>query len=135
MKALLTPALAASLLLGGATLALCQGDSRTAAQNSREEKENSKIVTNNGTTKIAADTVYGKVESYEPGKSIKVSVPGTILTSKAFDLSGSHTTASVASGVKVGDWVRVQEKTDNSGHKNVSVAHSSEKRANQSNKS
>jgi hypothetical protein len=128
---LLRPVRAAGISLSGTTLAICQNDSRTAAQNSREEKDNSQSVTNGGTAKVATDTVYGKVEAFEPGKSIKVSVPGMIITTKSFDLSGSKPTANVASGVKVGDWVRVQEKSDNNGNKTVTVAHSTEKRASQ----
>src|SRR5438270_204055 len=121
MKALLTPVVVFGLVCGGGTFALGQNDSRAAAQNSKEEKDNSKTVTNSGKTKTDTDTVYGKVEGYEPGKSIKVSVPGTVVTTKSFDLAGSDITANVASNIKVGDWVRVQEKTDNNGHKTVSV--------------
>ena len=73
--------------------------------------------------------MYGKVESYDPGKSIKVTVPGAVINSKTFDLSGSDITANVPSGIKEGDWVRVREKTDNKGHKTVTVSPSSEKEA------
>src|SRR5947208_209508 len=88
-----------------------------APKKSTEQKEETKTTTGTGTTKTSSDTVYGKVESYDPGKSIKVTVPGTVMTSKTFDLSGSDITANVPSSIKVGDWVRVREKTDNKGHK------------------
>jgi hypothetical protein len=129
LKTLLTPACALALLFAGSTIASAQNDSRTAAQSSHENKETSKTVTQNGTKKVDTDTVFGKVEGFEPGKSIKVSVPGTLVTTKSFDLSGNDITSNVASGIKVGDWVRVREKTDNNGHKTVSVDHSSEKHA------
>jgi len=129
LKALLTPACAMALVFAGGSVAMGQNDSRSAAQHSREEKDSSKTVTENGTAKTDTDTVFGKVESFDQGKSIKVSVPGTIITTKSFDLSGKDVTANVASGIKVGDWVRVRETTDNSGHKTVKVDHSSEKKA------
>jgi FKBP-type peptidyl-prolyl cis-trans isomerase len=128
LKTLLTPACAMALLFAGSTVLTAQKDSKSAAQSSQEQKDTSKTVTKDGTTKTNTETVYGKVESFEPGKSIKVSVPGTLVTTKSFDLSGKDVTSKVASGIKVGDWVRVREKTDNNGHKTVTVDHSSEKR-------
>src|SRR5690349_9805419 len=59
------------------------------SQSSSEVTQQKKAVTNGGTQKTDVDTVIGKVENFEPGKSIKVSVPGTIITSKSFDLSGN----------------------------------------------
>lgn len=99
------------------------------SQNSSEVTQQKKAVTNNGTKKTDVDTVIGKVESFEPGKSIKVSVPGTIITSKSFDLSGNNITARAPSGIKVGDWVQVRETDDNNGHKNIVVSRSSESAA------
>jgi hypothetical protein len=130
LKTLLVPSCAAILLFSGGNFASGQNDSKTAAKSSQEEKSSSKTVTNGGTTKTDTDTVYGKVEDFTPGKSIKVSVPGTVITTKSFDLSGKDLTANVASGIKVGDWVRVREKDDNTGHKTGTVSHSSEKAAN-----
>jgi len=133
LKTLLTPTCAMALLFAGGSVTMGQNkpgsDSRSAAQHSREEKDSSKTVTENGTAKTDTDTVFGKVESFDQGKSIKVSVPGTIVTTKSFDLSGKDVTANVASGIKVGDWVRVRETTDNNGHKTVKVDPSSEKKA------
>ena len=99
------------------------------SQDSSETKQQTKTTTNSGTSKSNADIVFGKVESYEPGKTIKVSVPGTIITSKSFDLSGKDITANVPGNIKVGDWVRVRETDDTNGHKMVTVSHSTEKAA------
>ena len=79
--------------------------------------------------KPGIDTVYGKVESYEPGKSIKVTVPGKIITTKSFDLDDTNTTVTVSPTVKTGGWVSVAEKTDSNGHKTVTVKPSSQKHA------
>ena len=132
-KALLTPACAMALLFAGGTISSGQNkpanDSRTAAQSSSEQKNQQQTTTTNGgTVKTNSDTVYGKVEDFTPGKSIKVSVPGKLITTKSFDLSGKDITANVTPAVKVGDWVRVREKTDNNGHKTVTVNLSSKRR-------
>jgi hypothetical protein len=100
---------------------------KNAAKNSTEQKEQTKTTTDSGTSKTNSDTVYGKVESYDPGKSMKVTVPGAVMNSRTFDLSGNDITANVPSSIKVGDWVRVREKTDAKGHKTVTVSPSSEK--------
>jgi len=115
----------------GAALILCaSAPAQTKpSQNSSEVKQQTKTTTNSGTSKTNADVVFGKVESYEPGKSIKVSVPGTIITSKSFDLSGKDITANVPGNIKVGDWVRVREADESNGHKMVTVSHSTEKAA------
>jgi hypothetical protein len=73
---------------------------------------------------MSTDTVYGKVENYEAGKSIKVTVPGTIVSTKTFDLGDKDTTVNVAANVNAGDWVSVVQKTDSTGHKSVTVKHS-----------
>ena len=44
-------------------------------------------------------------------------------------------TVNTPSDVKVGDWVSVMHKTDNSGHQSVTVKHSAEKQADAHNKS
>src|SRR5207237_7449271 len=51
------------------------------------------------------------VESYEPGKSIKVTIPGKIVSTKSFDLDDKDTTVNVAPNLKKGDWVSVTERT------------------------
>src|SRR5215471_29396 len=104
------------------------------SKSSSEVKQETKATTKSGTKKTNTDTVFGKVESFEPGKSIKVSVPGTLITSKSFDLSGKEITANVPSSIKVGDWVRVRETDESNGHKIVAVSHSTESAANKASK-
>jgi hypothetical protein len=84
--------------------------------------------------KTSTDTVYGKIESYEPGKSIKVTIPGKLVQTKSFDLDDKNTTVDAASNLKVGEWVSVAEKTDNNGHKTITVKPSSEKQASSTNR-
>src|SRR6478672_388102 len=115
-----------SLVLASASFAQ---DKSTAAKQSKEVQQETKTTTANKTAKTSTDTVYGKVESYEPGKSIKVTVPGKIISTKSFDLDDKNTTVNVAPTVKTGGWVSVVEKTDSNGHKTVTVKPSSQKRA------
>jgi hypothetical protein len=127
MKTILSTVCAITLIFGGASLAVGQ-DKGTAAKQSKEVQQETKTMTPSGTAKTSTDTVYGKVESYEPGKSIKVTVPGKVASTKSFDLDSKNTTANVAPDVKPGEWVKVTEKTDNNGHKTITV-HRSEKHA------
>jgi len=115
-----------SLVLASASFAQDKG---TAAGQSKEVQQETKTTTANKTAKTSTDTIYGKVESYEPGKSIKVTVPGKIISTKSFDLDDKNTTVNVAPTVKTGGWVSVVEKTDSNGHKTVTVKPSSQKRA------
>lgn len=117
MRTLLATGCAAAFLLAG-NLAVAQ------SSDSSQVKQNKTTETQNETTKTKSDTVYGQVESYQPGKSLKVSIPGKIKKSKTFDLDEHNTTVDVASNVKVGDWVRVQQKKDNNGHKTLTVKES-----------
>lgn len=127
-KCLLPAVVAVALSLGvSAPAQKPAGDEKTAAKSSTEEKQETKTVTEKGTKKSTADTIYGKVESYEAGKSIKVTAPGDLTHSKTFDLAGSDITAHVPATIKVGDWVRVRERTDSKGHKTVTVTASTEK--------
>ena len=73
--------------------------------------------------------MYGKIESYEPGKSIKVTVPGKIINTKSFDLDDKNATVDAAANLKVGEWVSVAERTDNNGHKTITIKPSSERHA------
>jgi hypothetical protein len=126
MKTILFGAWALALTLAGAGVAADK-----ATQNaSKEVTQDTKTTTTNGTTKVSTDTVYGKVESLDPGKSFTVSVPGKLSSTKSFDLNSKDETVNSPSDLKVGDWVRVQEKTDNNGHKNLMVQHSTEGAAN-----
>jgi hypothetical protein len=127
MKSIITTACAVTLLLSAASFAA--QDKATASKQSKEVQQDTKTMTANKTVKTSSDTVYGKVESYEPGKSIKVTVPGKIVSTKSFDLGSKDATVNVASDVKAGGWVSVIEKTDDSGHKTVTVKPSSEKQA------
>ena len=61
--------------------------------------------------------------------SIKVTVPGKIVSTKSFDLDAKDTTVNVASDVKTGEWVCAAEATDNNGHKTVTVKPSPHKGA------
>jgi hypothetical protein len=115
-----------SLVLAGASFAQ---NKSTAAKQSKEVQQETKTTTVNKTAKTSTDTVYGKVESYEPGKSIKVTVPGKIISTKSFDLDDKNTTVNVAPTVKTGGWVSVVEKTDSNGHKTVTVKPSTQKHA------
>lgn len=113
---------AVSLILASASFAQDKG---TAASQSKEVQQETKTTNANTTAKITTDTVYGKVENYDVGKSIKVTVPGKIIKTKSFSLDDKNTTVNVAPTVKTGEWVSVVEKTDNNGHKTITVKPSS----------
>jgi|ERR1041384_1065860 ribosomal protein S17 len=104
-------------------------DKSTASKQSKEVQQETKTMTTHGTEKVSTDTVYGKIESFEAGKTIKVTIPGKIVSTKSFALDSKDETVNVAPNLKVGDWVSVAEKTDNNGHKTVTVKPSSEKHA------
>src|SRR5437763_713711 len=137
MKSLLTFMCAAALACAGSAFAQDQPQDKTpsrsdksaASKQSKEVQQDTKTKTDKNTAKTSSDTVYGKVEALEAGKSLKVTVPGTVSSTKSFDLEGKDITAHVPAGIKVGDWVKVTEKTDNNGHKMVTVQHSNEKTA------
>ena len=120
MKTILTTVCALTFFFGGTSFAVAQ-DKGAASRQSKEVEQDTKTTTANGTAKTSTDTVYGKVESFEPGKSIKVTVPGKIVSTKSFDLDGKDVTVNVAPNIKPGEWVSVTEKTDNNGHKTVAV--------------
>jgi hypothetical protein len=127
MKRIITTAGAVTLLLSASSFAA--QDKATASKLSKEVQQDTKVTTANKTVKTSSDTVYGKVESYEPGKSIKVTVPGKVVSTKSFDLDTKDATVNVAPDVKTGGWVSIVEKTGNDGHKTVTVKPSSEKHA------
>lgn len=126
MKSLLTRFCAAILIMSGATLVSAQ-DKATASKESKETTATNKVETNSGTAKENNDLAYGKVEKYEAGKSINVTVPGTIIKTKTFDLDDKNTRYSVPSNIKVGDWVSVLEKDGPNGNKSVTIKHSAKK--------
>lgn len=116
--------------LAAATLVVAQepvhptsptGKTTTSDKGSRETVEQTKTTTDAGTTETTTDRLFGKVESYEPGKSIKVTTPGKLESSRTVDLQGKNLTAHVTSSIKNGSWVTIIEKTDNNGHKTVTV--------------
>jgi hypothetical protein len=123
------PVLACAITSALAVASFAAQDKPTAAKQSKEVHHETTTTTANKTAKTSSDTVYGKVESYEPGKSIKVTVPGKIISTKSFELDAKDTTANVAPSVKMGGWVSVVEKTDSNGHKTVTVKPSTHKAA------
>src|SRR5437868_8808149 len=125
MKNILTGVCAISFIFAGGSFAA--QDKGTAAKQSKEVQQDTKTTTSSKTMKTSTDRVYGKVESYEPGKSIKVTVPGKIVSTKSFDLDDKDTTVNVAPSIKKGDWVSVTERTANNGRKTITVKHSSER--------
>ena len=125
MKLILTTACAAALLGGGILTATDRNsadrNSQDPAKASKEVVQDIKTTTASGTTKTTIDTGYGKVEAYDQNKSLKMSLPGKLVTSKSFDLTSNHEIMNVAPDLKVGDWVKAQEKTDNNGHKTLTI--------------
>jgi hypothetical protein len=128
MRKLLALVCGTTLVFAGTFLAGAQ-DKSTASNQSKEVQKDTKTMTRGNTTKTSTDTVYGKVENDQPGKSINVTVPGAIVSTKTFTLDSKDETVNVASSIKNGDWVSVAEKTDNNGHKTVTVKPSTEKQA------
>jgi ribosomal protein S17 len=125
MKLILTTSCAAALM--GAGILGAAGQTANPSNASKEVTQDTKTITNSGTTTTNTDTIYGKVESYNLNKSIKVSVPGKVVTSKSFDLSAKNETVNIAPKVKVGDWVSIQRMTDNTGHKTLTIEHTNER--------
>jgi hypothetical protein len=125
MKSILTCAIASIF----AVASFAAQDKATASKQSQDVQKEAKTTTANKTAKVSTETVHGKVESYEPGKSIKVTVPGKTASTKSFDLDSKDMTVNVASNVKTGEWVSVVEKTDNNGHKTITVKPSPHKGA------
>lgn len=84
-----------------------------------EKTQTTEKTTDAGTTKTKSHSAIGKVKEYNEGKSIVVTTAKG--KDRTFDLGGNNLTANVATGVAVGSEVKVVEKTDNSGHKTVTV--------------
>ena len=128
MKSFIVPFCTTALLFTG-TLTMTAQDKSTAAKESKEVQQSTTTSTDKGTAKTSTDTVYGKVESYDAGKSMTVTVPGKVVQTKSFDLDSKDWTYHVASNLKPGDWVKVSEHTASNGHKTLTVQHSKEKAA------
>jgi Ni/Co efflux regulator RcnB len=129
MKSYLGAILAGTLALG--TAAYAQSDATSKARKnkdygSHEQVQDTKKVTDQGTTKSKSDNMFGKVTAYEMGKSLKITTPGKSEGTRTIDLNGRNLTANIGSDVKVGEWVSVTEYTDNNGHKTVTVKKSNE---------
>jgi len=114
-----TAFLSAALIIGSTTF--LNADDAKKKSLPTEQKEDTTKSTPSGTTKHSTDTVVGKVTDYSEGKSITVETPKGIKKTRNFDLSGNDLTANVAPGIAVGSTVKVVEKTDNQGHKTVTV--------------
>ena len=126
MKILVATTCAAALL-GSGMLGAANRTSNDPSKASKEVIQDTKTITNSDTIKTSTDTVYGRVESYDLNKSIKVSAPGKVVSSKSFDLTSKNETFNLAQGLKVGDWVKAQEMTDNHGHKTLTIEHATER--------
>ena len=116
---ILLSALSAALLATGAYAA--DDNKRDPSQTSIEQSNQTTTTTSSGTVKAKTETVIGEVKSYEPGKSLEVSVPGKIIKNRTFDLDAKDTVAKVNPAVAVGSRVKVMLKTDNNGHKSLDV--------------
>ena len=125
MKTLITCVCTTALICAG-TFAAPQ-DKSTAAKQSKEVQQETKTSTATGTTKVTTDTVNGQIESFEPGKSLKVTVPGKMVSTKSWSLGEKDWTYHMPSNLKPGAWVTVSEKTDSNGHKSLTVQHSTNK--------
>jgi hypothetical protein len=121
MRYILTGVCAAALSFAGASFAQ---DKSTAAKSSTETEQATTKTMNGKTVKTNAEVVSGKVESYEAGKSLSVTVPGKIIKTKSFDLNSKNETVHMSPSIKKGDWVTVREMKDNNGHKTVTVSRS-----------
>jgi hypothetical protein len=126
MRKLIGPFCAGALIFAGTYVAAAQ-DKSTASKESKEVQQDTKTMTGNRTTKTSSDTVTGKVETYEPGKTLTVTVPGKVVSTKSFSLDTKDWTYHVASNLKPGEWVKVSEKTDNNGHKTLTIQPSANK--------
>src|SRR6476469_7895102 len=115
--------LCVTALFSAVTLVAAENDQKPKTQCSYESKTSNTTTTDSGTTKTNTDTVFGKVEEYTAGKSIKITTPGKTEGTKTYDLTDTGITHHVASNVKVGDWVSVTEKTDNHGKKTLAISH------------
>lgn len=129
MKSYLGAILAGALAFG--TAAYAQTDTTSKARKnkdygSHEQVQDTKTTTDSGTTKMAKDTIFGKVAAYNEGKSLKITTPGKTEGTRTISLTGRNLTANVDPDVKVGEWVSVNEQKDNSGHKTITVKKSDE---------
>jgi hypothetical protein len=124
MKRILATMFAVTLMAGMSMVASAQTtNQKDKTSGSYESKSTNTTTTDANTTKTTKDTFYGKVEEYQPGKTLKISTPGKSEGTKSFALDTKGETYHLGS-VKVGDWVSVTEKADNHGNKVMTVTHS-----------
>ena len=109
--------LSSALILAGPGFA--QDASKKKSSPAVEKTQTTEKTTDAGTTKTKSHSAVGKVKEYNEGNSIVVTTAKG--KDRKFDLSGDNLTANVPAGVAVGSDVKVVEKTDNSGHKTVTV--------------
>lgn len=130
MKKYLGTIFALSLAFGTAALAQNPNNQNPNNKNkdvgSHEQVQNTKTTTDNGTNKTTTDKVFGKVEAYDVGKSIKVTTPGKNEGSRTIDLTGKNVKLNAPSDINLGDWVQVTQTTYNNGNKMITIKHSKE---------
>jgi hypothetical protein len=119
MKTILAGVCALALSTGGAIFAQ---DKSTAAKSSTDTQQTTTKTMNDKTIKTNTEMVTGQVKSYDPGKSISVTVPGKVIKTKSFTLNSKGEIVRMSSRIRKGDWVTVRERTDNNGHKTVTVS-------------
>ena len=122
MKKLFATMSVVTLFTGMSLVANAQ--SKDKPTGSYESKSTNTTTTDGSTTRTTSDTMYGKIEAYTPGKSIKITTPGKTEGTKTFDLDTKDVSYHVPGNLKVGDWVAVTEKTDNHGKKVTTISHS-----------
>jgi hypothetical protein len=99
---------------GGAFAAPKQQTSSTP----QETTAQGKTETPSKTTKVKTTSVVGKVDKIEADKSLEVTTPKG--HTQTFDLSAKDTTVTGTENVKVGEMVRVRQKTEN-GHTTINI--------------
>ena len=115
---LCTALFSSALLITGLGFSQTPG-AKARPSSSMEKTQSTEKTTDAGTTKTKSHSATGTVKEYNEGKSIVVTTAKG--KDRTFDLSGNNVSANVAPGIAVGNEVKVVEKTDNDGHKTVSV--------------
>lgn len=93
-------------------------DQSSSAQTPRETTTQGKTETPSKTTKFKTMSVVGKVDKIEANKSLEVTTPHG--HTQTFDLSAKDTTVTGAENAKVGDMVRVRQRTE-AGKKMITI--------------
>lgn len=114
MKGLFLISLATGVLASGALL-LAQDRGPTRSDNPTQARTDQ--------TRTSSDGTLARVKEFTPGKKIVLDVDNA--PDKSYDLADRNTTVQVPSSLKVGDAVKVTERTVN-GKKMVDIAPDSE---------